>query len=195
MVALVQRVFISLFVGLSTVVVNHTVITTNNNASSVVGGVEVTPGFTSSDTVREESLTPKRMEPAQVEFAQQVRNPKVASTRYWNRVAQCETGSNWQNGGQYSGGLGIYINTWISYGGRQFADVPHKATKLQQIVVANRISVLGFQTKNKYITFDDRINNRPYFQNPVGFTGWGCIKNTIGKPKKTDLVHTKKKSK
>jgi hypothetical protein len=58
----------------------------------------------------------------------------------WDRLAQCETAGNWQNGGNYGGGLGIYIGTWRMYGGTEFAPRPQYATKQQQIVVAERIA-------------------------------------------------------
>lgn len=107
---------------------------------------------------------------------------EVAPMAYWDRVAQCETKSNWTDGGNYSGGLGIARQAWINYGGRQFAKRPHDATKAEQIIVANRISVFGYQTTDTFETLADRQQNRPYFRNPVGYTGWGCIKNTVGKP-------------
>lgn len=191
MVALLQRGIISLFVGLSTVVASHTPITTNENAETATTVVVETtlPAWVEAQSV------PQIPHKAVVEFNQQIKNPRVASTRYWDRVAHCETRSNWKDRGSFAGGLGIYVGTWRAYGGTEFAPVPNKATKLEQIVVANRISVFGWQTKNGFKTLDDKLNNRPFFQSPVGFTGWGCIKNYIGKPKKKDLVHVKKKKK
>ena len=57
----------------------------------------------------------------------------------WDRMAQCETGGNWHNGGQWAGGLGIYVGTWRAAGGEEFAPRPDQATREQQIVVAERI--------------------------------------------------------
>jgi hypothetical protein len=62
----------------------------------------------------------------------------------WDRLAECETGGNWQNGGDYGGGLGIYVGTWRMYGGTEFAGRPQWATKAQQIAVAERIANDGF---------------------------------------------------
>lgn len=98
------------------------------------------------------------------------------SISYWKKVAQCETGNNWKNGGYYSGGLGMARSTWVGYGGLQFAKHPYQATMLEQIVVANRVAVLGWQT-NEFRTLDDRLNNKPFYRPAVGFKGWGCIKN------------------
>lgn len=104
-------------------------------------------------------------------------NKKVAPIHYWDKVAQCETGGNWKDKGNWGGGLGMATQTWVGYGGRQFAPHPSQATRLEQIIVANRVSVLGFQTKNTYLSLDDKLNNRPFFRPPSGFYGWGCIKN------------------
>lgn len=106
---------------------------------------------------------------------------RVLPSAYWDQVAICESSkdgynADWKDGGKFAGGLGIYIGTWRNYGGRQFANHPSKATRLQQIIIANRIAVYGYQTKNTYLTLDDRLNKRPYFRPPAGYFGWGCIK-------------------
>lgn len=100
---------------------------------------------------------------------------------YWDRMAQCETGGNWKDRGQWSGGLGIYQQTWLGFGGAQFASRPYLATKEEQIIIANRISTQGYQTKGLFRTLADKLNNKPHFQNPVGFGGWGC-KKSVGNP-------------
>lgn len=101
---------------------------------------------------------------------------RIMHDTFWDKVAQCETRGNWQNGGQWAGGLGIYVRTWNNFGGREFARHPSLATREEQIIVANRISAIGYQTKNVYRTWEDRINKRPLFRRPVGYFGWGCIK-------------------
>lgn len=102
---------------------------------------------------------------------------KPMSDKYWEAVASCESRNNWRDGGRYAGGLGIAITTWRGYGGYMFAKSPDRATKEQQIIVANRISVFGFQTKHEYLTLEDRLNNKPFFRPAVGFRGWGCIRH------------------
>lgn len=58
----------------------------------------------------------------------------------WDKMAECETGGNWAAGGQtYQGGLGIFWKNWNYYGGRDFAPTGGQATKLEQIIVAERI--------------------------------------------------------
>lgn len=107
-------------------------------------------------------------------------NPK-APDAYWHRMAKCETNSDWKDHGQWSGGLGIYTRTWIRFGGLEFAKKPEFATIEQQIIVANRVSTQGYQSKDSYLTYEDRLNKRPHFRKPVGFGGWGCMKH-VGKP-------------
>ena len=114
------------------------------------------------------------------------------SIKYWTKVAQCETGQNWQDGGNWGGGLGIAKSTWQGYGGKEFAAHPSKATILEQIVVANRVAVLGYQTKDEFLTLDDRLANKPFYRPAVGFSGWGCIKNnTYLKAKKDTILRVK----
>lgn len=88
----------------------------------------------------------------------------VPTNEYWQQVAECETAGNWKDKGQWSGGLGIYLATWRGFGGQRFAEEPRLATQSEQIEVANRIAIRGFAYDN-------------YWQEPVGFNGWGCIKN------------------
>jgi hypothetical protein len=95
---------------------------------------------------------------------------------YWDKVAQCETRSDWKDRGKFAGGLGIYIQTWRGYGGQEFAPKQWLATRDEQIIVANRIALHGYQT-NEFLTLDDKLANRPFFRPPAGFLGWGCIKN------------------
>lgn len=100
---------------------------------------------------------------------------------YWHKMAQCETGTNWKNKGRWSGGLGIFDQTWKGYGGKEFAPKPELATIDEQIIIANRISTQGYQTKDEYWTYEQRETNKPFFRPAVGFGGWGCKKN-VGNP-------------
>jgi hypothetical protein len=105
-----------------------------------------------------------------------VRNPRpIAPDVYWDRIADCETGSDWKHRGRFAGGLGIYSGTWISYGGLEFAKTADLATRDQQITVANRISTQGY------------YNGEGGYIEPVGFTGWGCA-NLAARP--VLIVHT-----
>lgn len=59
----------------------------------------------------------------------------------WDRLAQCEASGNWNinTGNGYHGGLQFSPSTWTGYGGGQFAPTADKATREQQIVVAERV--------------------------------------------------------
>ena len=65
----------------------------------------------------------------------------AATTRTWNRLAQCESGGRWHinthNG--YYGGLQISLGTWRGYGGRKLASLPSRASRAEQIRIAERI--------------------------------------------------------
>jgi hypothetical protein len=116
-------------------------------------------------------------------------NPKpIPPDTFWDRLAWCETHGNWQNGGNWAGGLGIARSTWKRWGGHEFARTPDKATREEQIIVANRVAIFGWQSKDSYLTLDDRVNNRPHFRKPVGFNGWGALPCAGGRP--ALMVHT-----
>ncbi|WP_149361590.1 transglycosylase family protein [Lolliginicoccus suaedae] len=58
----------------------------------------------------------------------------------WDRLAQCESGGNWNinTGNGYYGGLQFSQSTWSGYGGTEFAPRADLATRQQQIAVAER---------------------------------------------------------
>lgn len=109
---------------------------------------------------------------------------------FWDKIAQCETSQDWQNGGTWSGGLGIYnvgewrgkeMGTWERWGGENFAPAPQYASKFYQIIVANRIGLFGYK---ELITRDPEQARRSgvpvqylYDKSPTGFGGWGCVKS------------------
>lgn len=117
-----------------------------------------------------------------------VREIPLPTEEFWDKMAWCETHQNWQDGGQWAGGLGIYtksefpksdMGTWERFGGEEFAPSPDKATREQQIIIANRIAVLGWskemtRTPEQAERMGVPINwtwNRP----AVGFRGWGAL--------------------
>ena len=58
----------------------------------------------------------------------------------WDRLAQCEAGGNWSinTGNGYQGGLQFSPSTWAAYGGTQYAPTADKATREQQIAIAEK---------------------------------------------------------
>lgn len=94
--------------------------------------------------------------PAAVEFANQpeiqaqLHEPEQTSglrnnhAHKWDAIAMCESGQNWHlrasnRTGTYGGGLMIRDNVWVHYGGREFAPTADKASKAEQIEIAERI--------------------------------------------------------
>jgi hypothetical protein len=67
--------------------------------------------------------------------------PASSGDGVWDDLAQCESGGNWSinTGNGYYGGLQFSHGTWHDYGGGEFADYPHQASREQQIVVAERL--------------------------------------------------------
>ncbi len=66
---------------------------------------------------------------------------EAASMRTWNRLAQCESSGRWHinTGNGYYGGLQFSPSTWRGFGGRKYATNAHRATKLEQIRIAERV--------------------------------------------------------
>ena len=64
----------------------------------------------------------------------------VAGNGVWDKVAQCESGGNWSiaTGNGYYGGLQFSKSTWKAFGGTKYASTANRASKAQQIAVAQR---------------------------------------------------------
>ncbi|MCX4903378.1 transglycosylase family protein [Streptomyces sp. NBC_00878] len=65
----------------------------------------------------------------------------AADVDTWNKVAACESTSNWKinTGNGYYGGLQFSQSTWEAYGGRAYAARADLATQDQQIAVAEKV--------------------------------------------------------
>jgi len=57
----------------------------------------------------------------------------------WDAIAQCESGGNWHLDGVYDGGLQFHPDTWLAYGGGQYARYAWQASREQQIAVAEKV--------------------------------------------------------
>jgi LysM repeat protein len=70
-------------------------------------------------------------------------SPVPASTGgvNWSAVAACESGGNWaaSTGNGFYGGLQFTEQTWLAYGGGQYASSANLASASQQIAVAQRV--------------------------------------------------------
>jgi hypothetical protein len=60
----------------------------------------------------------------------------------WSAIAACESGGNWSinTGNGFYGGLQFTQQTWLGYGGGQYAQSANQATPAQQIAVAQRVA-------------------------------------------------------
>ncbi|MFE4519145.1 transglycosylase family protein [Kitasatospora sp. NPDC056783] len=65
----------------------------------------------------------------------------AAPASTWDAVAQCESGGNWSinNGNGFHGGLQFSPSTWAAYGGTAYASQANRATRAQQIAVAEKV--------------------------------------------------------
>ncbi|KUN37773.1 transglycosylase [Streptomyces longwoodensis] len=68
-------------------------------------------------------------------------NASAATASEWDAVAQCESGGNWSinTGNGYYGGLQFSASTWAAYGGTAYASTADKASKSQQIEIAEKV--------------------------------------------------------
>ena len=59
----------------------------------------------------------------------------------WDQLAKCEAGGNWStnSGNGYYGGLQFDRQTWVAYGGDDYAPLPHQAGRDEQIAVASKM--------------------------------------------------------
>ncbi|GAA4916453.1 transglycosylase family protein [Streptomyces coeruleoprunus] len=86
----------------------------------------------------------------------------AATAAEWDRVAQCESGGNWSinTGNGYYGGLQFSASTWAAYGGTAYASTADRATKAQQIEIAEK--VLAGQGKGAWPVCGVGLSNAPY---------------------------------
>lgn len=65
----------------------------------------------------------------------------AATDRTWNRLANCESGGNWQinTGNGYYGGLQFSSGTWLAFGGGNYAARADLATREEQIDIAEKV--------------------------------------------------------
>jgi hypothetical protein len=59
----------------------------------------------------------------------------------WSAIAACESGGNWSanTGNGFYGGLQFTEQTWLAYGGGQYASSPNLASAAEQMAVAQRV--------------------------------------------------------
>ena len=64
-----------------------------------------------------------------------------ASSVNWDAIAQCESGGNWSisTGNGFYGGLQFTKGTWRAYGGTKYASTANKASRSEQIAIAEKV--------------------------------------------------------
>ncbi len=87
----------------------------------------------------------------------------VMSDYYYDQLAKCETGGNWNHSTKsYTSGLGIARGTWVAFSNSSSAkDKPPE----YQVAIADNIAFRGH--------WRDGV-----FKPPVGPWGWGCVRNS-----------------
>jgi len=68
-------------------------------------------------------------------------SPAQASSVNWDAIAQCESGGNWSinTGNGFYGGLQFTKGTWRAYGGAKYASTANKASRSEQISIAEKV--------------------------------------------------------
>lgn len=85
---------------------------------------------------------------------------EAASASTWDKVAACESSGRWSlnTGNGYYGGLQFSASTWRAYGGAAYAPTADRATRAQQIRIAEK--VLAAQGDEAWPTCGDRAGLR-----------------------------------
>jgi len=90
----------------------------------------------------ERAAAPMRAGDAQIARAldAEAARPRNSET-VWDALSSCESGGNWNanTGNGYVGGLQFLPQTWSGHGGGEFAASADRATRVEQIAVAERV--------------------------------------------------------
>lgn len=83
----------------------------------------------------------------------------------WDKLAECESGGNWNaaTGNGYYGGIQFNATTWHAMGG---TGMPHQASKAEQIAVAER--TLAAQGWNAWPACSRKMGLRGHPADPAG---------------------------
>ncbi len=67
--------------------------------------------------------------------------PGRSDSSVWDSLARCESGGNWaiNTGNGLYGGVQLDRGSWLSNGGGAYAPLPSKATREQQILIAEKV--------------------------------------------------------
>jgi len=114
----------------------------NGKAKRTYAITKVNGKVTDKDVIDEEILTKPVDQVSKVGTKTSANGVGInlARASMWDRIARCESGNNWSinTGNGYYGGLQFNRASWNANGGRDFASLPHQASRAEQITVANR---------------------------------------------------------
>jgi hypothetical protein len=95
-------------------------------------------------TIERASRSSQRVTVPERTSNQRLTMPRELNARLWELIAACESSGRWHlNTGRFDGGLQFLPSTWRAHGGTTYAPTADKATKAQQIDIANRLSSGG----------------------------------------------------
>ncbi|MEV4639744.1 transglycosylase family protein [Actinoplanes sp. NPDC049548] len=116
---------------------------------------------------------------------------QAKSSVNWDAVAQCESGGNWSinTGNGYYGGLQFSRSTWKAYGGGKYASTANKASRSEQIRIAEK--VLDGQGIGAWPVCGKKAGSTKSYQ---GKNTSGASKHKSTKHKSTKHKSTKHKS-
>ncbi len=114
------------------------------------------------EQVRAGATTPSEKRVVKVGTNDDIASAPSVGPGVWDDLAKCEAGGDWSinNGNGYYGGLQFDRQTWVSYGGDDYAPLPHQAERDAQIAVASKVR-------------DDR----------GGYGSWPACANKLGLPR------------
>jgi hypothetical protein len=100
--------------------------------------------ITVTRTIERASRSSQRVTVPERTSGQRLTMPRELNARLWELIAACESSGRWHlNTGRFDGGLQFLPSTWRAHGGTTYAPTADKATKAQQIDIANRLSSGG----------------------------------------------------
>lgn len=161
----------------------------NKKTIKILTSIFICLNFTITSGVSEASAIKASNAAAILEH--QMLDANVPPVSFWYAVGKCETttikkgkvlyGPQWKRQTSPtgpSGGLGIVKSAWSGFGGLEFAKNAGLATPTEQIIVANRIAFLGYQTK-EFRTWKDRVAKKYFYKPSAGIKTWGgrCAKD------------------
>lgn len=131
-------------VGEATVFVGEPTTTTTAAAAQVEAPTTTTtkPAPTTTTTAKPRPTTTTTAKAAPQATAAPATGADPSDPNTWERLAQCESGGNWQavsqprSGMQYYGGLQFSLSTWQGLGGTGY---PHEAPKATQIEMGKKL--------------------------------------------------------